>query len=404
LIRLRHVAARNFTRWGLCAALLVAFCGFSRSAAAQGPPYTFVKLQVPGSVYTDATGVNNAGHVVGSYYSADGVRRGYMFDGSTYTSVDFPGASHTFLFGIGASGRTVGSYTMVPNGGGGQWHSLIEDGGNFTGYDVPNHESDGRAINASGQIVGIYDSGPGTTNVSYLKVGETYTDIMIPASLHTYAFGINDAGKISGSYAGADNALHGFLKTGANVGIINFPSANQTFVGGLNNLDAMVGWSQRGANAPIGFVRTGLRLRAFDVNLPGATAGQPQALNDVGQVVGNYNGTADCPQGCAFLATPRTDVPPSCDQAMSMQYGAGTLKMKFTGFRTTMPFTWTMVVYALNTQVTLWSAPIAAISPALAFDVPVTFPSVGPVIGLSTLSRASGDVICADFATVNTGG
>ncbi len=401
MTRLRQLAARNFTRRGLCSALLIAFCGFSQPAGAQGLPYTFVKLQVPGSVYTDATGVNNSGRVVGTYYGADGLRHGYVFDGATYTTVDFPGALHTFLFGIDPFNRTVGSYSLAS--GSGPWHSMIADGGTFTSFDFPNKESDARAINGAGRIVGIYNSGAGTADTGYMKVGNIFTNVSVPAAQHTYAFGINDAGKVSGSHVGADGLLHGFLKTGSTFGIINFPTATQTFIGGINNADAMVGWSQRGVNAPSGFLMTGLRLRAFDVDLPGAAGGQPQALNDGGQVAGNYN-SADCPQGCAFLATPRTDVLPSCDQALSMQYAAGTLKMKFAGLRTSMPFTWTVSVYALNAQLTLWSGPLAAVSPAFTFDVPVAFPAVGPVVGLSTLSRANGDVICADFAGVNTGG
>jgi hypothetical protein len=401
LTRLRQVTARNFTRRSLASALLIAFFGLSRSASAQGLPYTFVKLQVPGSVYTDATGVNNSGRVVGTYYGADGIRHGYVYDGTTYTTVDYPGALHTFLFGIDAAGRTVGSYSVAS--GNGPWHSMIVDSGNFTSFDFPSRESDARAINAGGRIIGIYNSGPGTADTGYMKVGNIFTNVSVPAAQHTYAFGINDAGKVSGSYVGADGLLHGFLKSGTTFGTVNFPSTTQTFIGGINNADAMVGWSQRGVNAPSGFLVTGLRLRAIDFDLQGASGGQPQALNDGGQVVGNYSST-ECPQGCAFLATPRTDILPSCDQALSMQYAAGTLKMKFAALRTSVPFTWTVLVYALNAQLTLWSGPLAAVSPAFTFDVPLAFPAVGPVVGLSTLSRANGDVICADYAGVNTGG
>jgi len=384
----------------LCLSLLVVFCGFSRPADAQGPPYTFAKLQVPGSVFTDATGINNAGHVVGTYYSSNGVRRGYVFDGSTYTTIDFPGAAHTFIFGINGSDSTAGSYTT--QSGGGQWHGLAGSGGSFTVFDFPGRETDGRAINAAGQIVGVYNNGPGTPDTGYLKIENAYTAVAFPGAQHTYAFGINDAGTISGTYAAPDG-LHGFILAGGTFSVINFPGANQTFVGGINNQNKAVGWSKRGTNPTHGFLVSGTGWRAFDVDFPGVVDTQPQALNDSGQVVGNYS-SAECPQGCAFLATPRNDVPPVCDQALSLQYSAGTLKMKFTGLKTSTPLTWTGALLALNTRVPLWSAPLAAVSPAQSFDVSFAFPAVGSVLGWSTLSRASGDVICADFATVNTGG
>jgi probable HAF family extracellular repeat protein len=387
-------------RQGLCLALVVAFCGFSRPADAQGPPYTFAKVQVPGSVYTDATGVNNSGQVVGTYYLADGIRHGYVFDGNTYTSTDFPGALHTFLFGIDLSGRTVGSYSLAS--GAGPWHSFIAAGGNFTSYDFPNQESDGRSINGAGRIVGIYNSGTGTPDTGYLKVDDSYESISAPGAQYTYALGINDAGRISGSYVGADGVLRGFVNVGASFGVINFPGATQTFVGGINNLDTIVGWSQNGVNPPHGFVVSGTRLRAFDVALPGVVVNYPQAVNDGGQVVGNYS-SPDCPNGCGFLATPQIGGLPSCDQALSLEYTAGTLTIKFAGLTTSMPLTWTVSLFALNTPLPLWSAPLPAVSPALTFGVPFAFPAVGPVVGVSTLSRSTGDVICADFATVNTG-
>jgi hypothetical protein len=379
----------------------VAFCGFTRPVEAQGPPYTFVKLQYPGSIYTDATGINNSGHVVGTYYLPDGLRHGYVFDGSTYTTVDFPGAAHTFLFGIAPSGRTVGSYSLSI--GGGFWHSLIEEDGNFTSFDFPNRETDARAINGAGRIVGIYNTGAGTPDTGYLKIDDSYESVSVANSQHTYALGINDASKISGSYVGSDGMLHGFLQTSGAVANINFPLANQTFVGGINNADAIVGWSQKGSNPTRGFVVSGTRLRAFDVNLPGAVGGQPQALNDSGQVVGNYF-SPECLLGCAFLATPQLGGVPVCDQTLSLLYGGGTLTLRFTGLRTSMPLTWNVSLFALNTSLPLWSRSLPAIPSSVSLDVPFSVPPVGPVVGVSLFSNAAGEAICADFSAVNAGG
>jgi hypothetical protein len=401
LIRLRLLTPCTLRRPNLVLALLVAFCGFSRLAAAQGPPYTFTKLQYPGSIYTDATGINNSGHVVGTYYLPDGLRHGYVFDGGTYSTVDFTGAAHTFLFGIEASGRTVGSYSFSITGS--PWHSLLKDGGNFTSFDFPNRETDARAINGVGRIVGIYNSGPGTADSGYLKIDDSYESLNFPGSQHTYAFGINDTGKISGSYVASDGLLRGFLRTGGVMANISFPLSNQTFVGGINNADAIVGWSQKGSNPTRGFVISGTRLRAFDVNLAGAVASQAQALNDSGQVVGNYF-SPDCPLGCGFLATPQTAGVPVCDQALSLLYGVGTLTMRFTGLRTSTPLTWNVSLFALNTSLPLWSSALPSIPSALSFDVPFSFPAVGSVVGVSLFSNAAGEAICADFAAVNTGG
>ncbi len=373
----------------------MALGGLASPAWAQGPPYTFTKIQVPGAMKTEASGINNAGQVVGTYWSFDGTVHGYLFDGSTHATIDFPGAPYTFVFGINAAGQIVGSAAFTSLG---PWFALVADHGTFTAYNFPNQQTDGRAINAAGQIVGVWDAGVPPDH-GYLKSGDTYTGIDVPGAQQTYALGINNAGKISGTYVAANGLLHGFAQVGGQLVNIDFFGAAQTFVGGINNLDAMVGWSQTGAGTH-GFLLTGNRFRAFDVDFPGVSATNPRALNDAGQVVGTYS-TAQCPNACAFVATPRTDVLPPCDQTLALQYSGGTLRMGFS-LRTSMPFTWSVSLFALNTHFPLWSVAIPTVSPAASFEVPFAFPQVGSVFGLSILKDAGG-AVCSDFATVNTG-
>lgn len=87
------------------AAIVLAIPG----AAAAQPPYSFSKILVPGSVYTDASGINNAGQIVGTYQDSAGGYHGYIFDGTTYTTVEYPNGTHHYLFGIGPSGQLLGS-------------------------------------------------------------------------------------------------------------------------------------------------------------------------------------------------------------------------------------------------------------------------------------------------------
>ena len=57
---------------------IVALCGFAQAAFAEGPPYTFTKIQVPGAVRTEASGINNAGQIAGTYWSSDGTVHGFV--------------------------------------------------------------------------------------------------------------------------------------------------------------------------------------------------------------------------------------------------------------------------------------------------------------------------------------
>ena len=129
-------------------AAVIVLCGFADAAFA-GPPYTFTKIQVPGAMRTEASGINNSGQTVGTYWSFDGTVHGFIFDGTTYTTVDYPGAPYTFAFGISAGGQIVGTYGFSALG---PWSGLLADHGTFSGYDFLGQQTDGRAINVSGNV------------------------------------------------------------------------------------------------------------------------------------------------------------------------------------------------------------------------------------------------------------
>ncbi len=72
---------------------------------------TLTILSFPGSVFTEALGLNNKGQVVGAYMDAHGVTHGFVFDGTSYTSIDVPGAISTTINGINDNGHIVGFFT-----------------------------------------------------------------------------------------------------------------------------------------------------------------------------------------------------------------------------------------------------------------------------------------------------
>jgi len=81
-------------------------------------------------------------------------------------------------------------------------------------YDAPIQGTvpftDGKEINARGQVVGINVGNDGIWH-SYLMSGGTFTPIDFTGSTGTGAFGINSAGQVVGKYFAADGSTHGFL-------------------------------------------------------------------------------------------------------------------------------------------------------------------------------------------------
>lgn len=76
--------------------------GFVRSA--QGK---FKQIDYPGSVQTEAFGINAAGDIVGRYEDTHGVQHGFLLRNGFFTSIDSPGPN-TYAWGINSRGEIVG--------------------------------------------------------------------------------------------------------------------------------------------------------------------------------------------------------------------------------------------------------------------------------------------------------
>jgi uncharacterized membrane protein len=53
----------------------------------------FASFDVPGSIYTQAFGINNRGQITGGYRDASGRQRGFLRDGNRYRTLDAPGGN-----------------------------------------------------------------------------------------------------------------------------------------------------------------------------------------------------------------------------------------------------------------------------------------------------------------------
>ena|SRR5215813_13199057 len=119
------------------------------------PTYTYTTIDDPAAnsgVGTVATGINNAGQIVGYYVNASGVYQGFLYSGGTYTALSDPlGTNGTYALGINDSGQIVGYYfdsNHVQHG------FLYSGGGTYTDLAGPAY-----GINDLGQIVGYQTVG-----------------------------------------------------------------------------------------------------------------------------------------------------------------------------------------------------------------------------------------------------
>ena len=242
-----------------------------------------------GPMCNAAWGVNNAGDVVGTYFTDDGAAHGFLYTNgnySTFTELNVPGAGSTQAFGISNNGIVVG-----------------------------------QAIESTSDIGFIYN----ISNNQY----ETFTLPNLPAGATYVPFGINNAGVVVGSYTGPPTitpipgggesvtlgATYTFLYTlGANSYILlpQDPAASPgdgvgTLGTGINDEGDLAGsYSVEGALG-FGFLPFAYldgNYLNFNVNLPSADVYNSGAdgISNLGDIVGYYSAPDGELQG--FLATP----------------------------------------------------------------------------------------------------
>ena len=163
----------------------------------------------PGSVQTEIYGISDAtGKLTGNFTDADGVRRGFSGD----EVIEAPGASETYADFVNSSGGMVGSYIDAD----GLYHPYVRTpGGRFVSLDLPGAPNleyffvhginDARIVVARVKRV---DSVPGTLVGTFQAGLKTF---MVPDSVSTEGYNINQDGSIVGHYDSPDGRRHGFI-------------------------------------------------------------------------------------------------------------------------------------------------------------------------------------------------
>jgi probable HAF family extracellular repeat protein len=282
-----------------------------------GTTYTYTLFDFPGTFYTYPAALNSASttsavEVVGGY--GDGLnlpQQSFLAHFSptktvtleSYQSVNVPGANGQLASGINDAGSIVGQYIDAS----GVFHGWELVGTTFTTLDVSFSGSTGTVadgINNSGEIVGAW-SGSGTSQHGFTLIGTTYTSFDYPAAAQTAAFAVNNKGEIVGYYMDAAGVEHGFLLNGTTYTNIDPPGSTFTYAAGINDAGEIVGGYCPGT-CPDNLIGTQGFLLSHGTyttfTIPGATANGLQAINNKGLILGGYVDAGGLEHG--FLAAP----------------------------------------------------------------------------------------------------
>jgi len=151
-----------------------------------------------------------------------------------------------------------------------------------TGYYGPLSTSRGFLLEAS--------TGDGVTT-------ETFSPVDYPGGVFNEATGINDEGQILGAYTDSAGIIHGYELAGGKYTQLNVPftGADGTLPYAINDAGNIVGdWYLSGAEFPFGFELSGGTYTSLQ--FPGSNETDAFAINDNNDIVGIYY-LADSPLG-----------------------------------------------------------------------------------------------------------
>jgi uncharacterized membrane protein len=115
----------------------------------------FTPIVVPGSITTQALGINNSGQIVGSDLAGGPGDVGFLLTNGVFTTISVPGATVTTAESINDAGTIVGTFTSgilgLQSCSAGAKCGFVFDGANYTTIKFPNaHDTAVHGINNAG--------------------------------------------------------------------------------------------------------------------------------------------------------------------------------------------------------------------------------------------------------------
>jgi probable HAF family extracellular repeat protein len=238
---------------------------------------------LPGSSASWASGISDAGQVVGSAsFSMDGLStHAFLYSGGKWTDLGSLGGNNTNAVAVNASGQVVGN----SNG-----RAFLYSGEKMIDLRAPGGYSSATAINAAGQLVGFANQLRSELPRAFLYSGGKMTDLGVlntPGTVGSYSApaGINSSGQVVGLSGG-----HAFLYSGGKMTDLGAPRGNGGFTPtGINDAGQIVGASGRPGGISHAFLYSGGQwtdLNSVLVASKGWLLLDARGINDRGQIVG----------------------------------------------------------------------------------------------------------------------
>lgn len=287
---------------------LALFC-LALSSLLFAADYRFVKIDFPDASATIASGINARGDIVGRYDDVNGVSHGFLLRKGIFSSIDFPNASFTSARAINARGDIAGRI----HDANGIDHAFLLRDGQFTQIDYPGAlKTVGRGINNAGDVTGNHLDGTDIERGFIVRDGG-FQNISFGDANDVWMAQDNGQVMVGDAAVGPGGALHGYVRDKqGKFHLIDFPGLSVPCTGPrwISERGDIVGWFAYisaiddcfFAGPPLhGFLLRQGKYTAIDV--PGSISTEPLAINDDGEIVGDYTDKNGNRHG--FKAVPR---------------------------------------------------------------------------------------------------
>lgn len=268
-------------------AVVAAATALSASCFAAAPAYEFFDLGSLGGRYSEATGINNDGFIVGMSLDTSGANRAMVWKDLQATDLGTLGGQNGFARAINTSGQIVGS-SQDTNG---RTRATLWSNGAVTDLGtLGGATSEARGINDAGVVVGSATMASPPFNAPSQAVMWTagaISSLPTAGGRQGSAAAINDLGNIAGAVIPI-NAPYPHAVTWTN-GVLEDHSTPAQFNAaafGINNAGVMVGIAE---DLPFGGYYAALWDGHSAMALPTLAAGRPSyahSINESGQIVG----------------------------------------------------------------------------------------------------------------------
>jgi hypothetical protein len=289
--------------------LLAAVCGAMAATAASAQTFTFTTLDNPGDpTFNQLLGINDNGVIVGYFGSGQPGHPniGYQI-APPYTKYNpemQPGSLQTQATGINNAGLTTGFWSDTNTGSDNNFaFARVPNNGHFTYVSTidPNTNaapaiSNALGVNKGNIVVGFYNDVSGTPHGFTYNIGTSvYSAVTLPNNPPLTATGINDSNEICGFFKNPSGATVGFVKnsTGGVVTKFTVPGTTVTQLFGINNEGVVVGSYTDTNNNTHGLYYTPANGNWLTVDQPNAVGLTVlNGLNNRGELVGFYQDAA----------------------------------------------------------------------------------------------------------------